>query len=399
MKTHMTSSPYSKAVDVARGSLFVARKRQRQSEGGFSIWTLLIVCAAIALLTVISTHAVRIKDVATWEGVRDNQLIGYGLVVGLDDTGDSKADFTAQSIAAYLRRNGVNVNPANLETGNVAAVVVTATLPPFGRPGQTIDVIVSSIGDASSLFGGTLLQTPLCGADGQIYAVSQGAMAIGGFEASSGGSTVSRNHLTVARMANGALVERPSPVTMEGRTSLSLLLNNPDFTTAQRMANVINASLNMNIAAAKDATCVVVALPEGAPQDMVNFVSTVERLEVSPDTRARIVVNERTGTIVMTEDVRISTFAITHGNLTIQTSQLNGVSQPAPLSQGVTTPVNQNAVALQEEDRRMAVVYEGVSLSELVQALNSLGVTPRDLIAILQAIRAAGALQADLEII
>jgi flagellar P-ring protein precursor FlgI len=358
-----------------------------------------LVVSLLSLLLATPALAVRIKDVATWEGVRDNQLIGYGLVVGLNDTGDTSTDFTAQSVAAYLRRNGVNVDPDQLKTGNVAAVVVTSTLPPFDRPGQAIDVVVSSIGDADSLFGGTLLQTPLAGADGLIYAVAQGPIAIGGFEAQSGGTSVSRNHLTVARLAGGALIERPSPVTLEGRTSLNLLLNNPDFTTAQRLANAINHSLGGDNAAAKDATCVEVALPPGAPEDIVNFVSQVERLEVSPDTRARIVVNERTGTIVMTEDVRISTFAITHGNLNIQTTRLNGVSQPAPFSQGVTAEVNQNAVSVQEESRRVAVVPEGVSLSELVQALNALGVTPRDLIAILQAIRAAGALQADLEII
>lgn len=358
-----------------------------------------LIAAGLASILAAQSLAVRIKDVATWEGVRDNQLIGYGIIVGLDETGDSDADFTAQSVAAYLRRQGINVDPTDLETDNVAAVVITATLPPFSRPGQTIDVIASSIGDAESLFGGTLLQTPLLGADGQVYAVAQGPIAIGGFEAGSGGSSVSRNHLTVARLANGGLLERPSPVTLENRTDLRLLLNNPDFTTAERMANAINHFLGGGTAEALDAMAVDVHLPSGGLQEVVSFIAEVETLEVSPDGRARIVVNERTGTIVMTEDVRISTFAITHGNLTIETSQLNMVSQPNQFSNGETVPFSQNAVNLEEEDRRLSVIYEGVSLSELVQALNSLGVTPRDLIAILQAIQAAGALQADLEII
>lgn len=379
---------------MSRRPSHAQRARGSERRPGFSLAAI-----AAAALLLPSAWAVRIKDIATWEGVRDNQLIGYGLVVGLNDTGDSDADFTAQSVAAYLRRNGIHVDPARLKTGNVAAVVVTATLPPFARPGQSVDALVSSIGDAESLFGGTLLQTPLLAADGQVYAVAQGPIAIGGFEASQGGTGVSRNHLTAARLTNGALLERPSPVSLEGRSSLNLLLNNPDFTTAQRLANAINVRAGATLAHARDATCVEVALPQGVPEQIVAFVAELERLEVSPDTRARIVVNERTGTVVMTEDVRIATFAITHGNLTIQTSRLNAVSQPAPLSQGVTTPLTQSAVEVAEEDRRLAVVPEGVSLSALVQALNALGVTPRDLIAILQAIRAAGALQAELEII
>jgi flagellar P-ring protein FlgI len=355
---------------------------------------------ALALLLAQSAGAVRIKDVASWEGVRDNQLLGYGLVVGLTDTGDSDADFTAQSIAAWLRRQGVNVDPDDLETGNVAAVAVTATLPPFARPGQTIDIQVSSLGDAESLYGGTLLQTPLEGADGRIYAVGQGPIALGGFEASSGSSSVSRNHLTSARVANGALLERPSPVTLEDRDEINLLLNNPDFTTAQRIANAINYFAGEGAAEAIDAMCVAVSLPATSGEEQVNFLAEVERIEVSPDSRALIVLNERTGTIIFTEDVRISTFAITHGNLTITTTQQTFVSQPAPFSQtGETVAYTEDNVTTELEDRPMAVINEGVTLSELVGALNALGVSPRDLVAILQAIEAAGALQADLEVI
>jgi flagellar P-ring protein precursor FlgI len=354
---------------------------------------------ALGVLLCAPAGAVRLKDVATWEGVRTNQLRGYGLVFGLDDTGDDSSTIAAQSVAAYLRRQGVNVDPRDLETGSVAAVIVTATLPPFARAGQEIDVIISSMAGAESLFGGSLVQTPLFGADGEVYAVAQGPIAIGGFEAASGGNAVSRNHQTAARIANGAIIERPSPVSLEGRSSLRLLLNNPDFTTAQRVANGINTAAGRLIADALDAAAVEVTLPVGAREEMVAFISAIERLEVSPDMRARVVVNERTGTIVMTEDVRISTFAITHGNLNIQTSQLNLVSQPEGFSLGETVPFSQGAVAVQEEDRALAVVYEGVSLSEIVRALNALGVTPRDLVAILQAIRAAGALQADLEVI
>ncbi|MBN1477949.1 flagellar basal body P-ring protein FlgI [Candidatus Sumerlaeota bacterium] len=373
-----------------------------QGTGGRSgsLAALIAATAALAALLAQPAGAVRIKDVAAWEGVRDNQLLGYGLVVGLTDTGDSDADFTAQSIAAWLRRQGVNVDPDDLETGNVAAVAVTATLPPFARPGQTIDIQISSLGDAESLYGGTLLQTPLEGADGRIYAVAQGPIALGGFEASAGASSVSRNHLTSARVANGALLERPSPVTLEGRDEINLLLNNPDFTTAQRIANAINHFAGDGVAEAIDAMCVSVDLPAAEGDAQVNFLAEVERIEVSPDSRALIILNERTGTIIFTEDVRISTFAITHGNLTITTTQQTFVSQPAPFSQtGETVAYTEDSVTTELEDRPMAVIHEGVTLSELVNALNALGVSPRDLVAILQAIEAAGALQADLEVI
>lgn len=353
----------------------------------------------LALMLSPAAHAVRIKDVAAWEGIRDNQLLGYGIVVGLTGTGDKDSLVTAQSVAAWLRRNGINLDSRQIETGNIAAVAVTATLPPFGRPGQRADIQVSSIGDAESIYGGTLLQTPLLGADGQVYAVAQGAIALGGFSAAQGGSGVQNNHLTSARVANAALLERASPVTLEGRTSINLLLNNPDFTTAERIAQAINAAKGPAVARAADAACIRVALPPGGPQEVVPFLAEVESIEVHPDTRARVVVNERTGTVIFTEDVRISTFAITHGNLTIQTASQTFVSQPNPLGAGVTVPFTESQVDVTEEERPLAVIEEGVTLSELVEALNAMRVTPRDLIAILQSIRAAGALQADLEII
>lgn len=345
------------------------------------------------------SSAVRIKDVTHVEGIRDNQLIGYGIVVGLNGTGDgSQTEFTVRSLVAYLRRSGITIDPGMVKVKNTAAVVVTANLPPFARNGQRLDVIVNSIGDSSSLQGGTLLMTPLKAADGQVYAVGQGPVSIGGFSAGAGGSSVSKNHTTAGTVPDGALVERVPPTRLEGRTKVNLILDNPDFTTARRVEEVINKHLNDTFAHAADSSGITINVPEAYRHNLSGFLAEIERLPIHPDQRARVIIDERTGTVVMGEDVRISTLAIAHGNLSLQITQNNSVSQPGALSSGQTTPVQNTSVKAQEERGELEVMSEGVSLGEVVQSLNAIGVTPRDLIAILQSIKAAGALQAELVI-
>jgi flagellar P-ring protein precursor FlgI len=358
----------------------------------------LLVLAVAFLLWAQMVSAVRIKDVTHIEGVRENQLIGYGLVVGLDGTGDgSSTEFTVRSLVAYLRRQGVTILPGLVKVKNAAAVVVTADLPAFSRTGSRLDVAVSSIGDAENLQGGTLLMTELKGADGQVYAVAQGAVSIGGFEAGQGGSSVQKNHPTAGKVPGGALIEREPPTSLAGRTSLNFLLENPDFTTAERIAEVINQKYP-GIAQASDNTGVAVKVPTASSKDLATFIADLERMPVHPDQRARIVIDERTGTIVMGEEVRISSLAIAHGSLVVKITKTNDVSQPTEFSQGRTARVSQNSVKSEEEDAKLMVVPEGVSLGEVVQSLNAIGVTPRDLIAILQTMRTSGALQAELVI-
>jgi flagellar P-ring protein FlgI len=343
---------------------------------------------------------VRVKDVARIQGVRENELLGYGLVIGLNGTGDKAGTlFTAQSIASMLQRLGISVPRDRISAKNVAAVVVTAKLPPFAKAGTTLDVIVSSLGDSSTLQGGLLLLTPLQAADGKVYAVAQGPVSLGGFRVDSGGGgdKVQKNHTTVGRVPNGAIIEREVPTTVVENQTLAILLNNPDFTTAGRLAEAVNRSLGVGRARAEDAATVRVAVQ--ADQDLVGLISTLEHLRVTPDRVAKVVVNERTGTIIMGSDVRISTVAIAHGNLSVQIKTDYQVSQPAPFARGRTAVVPQRDVAIQEDRRNLSVIPEGASIGDLVQALNVLGVTSRDLISILQAIKQAGALQADLEII
>lgn len=353
--------------------------------------------AAIASLGP-SAHAIRIKDVTHIQGIRDNQLIGYGIVVGLNGTGDgSSSSFTAQSLSNFLSRNNVEVDPDDITLKNVAAVIITATLPPFARKGDKIDVLVSSIGDASSLQGGTLVMTPLHSATpGFVFAVAQGPILLGGFGASSGGTSVSKNHVTAGRIPGGALVEREPPIKLDGRSSIHLILESPDYTTAQRIADVINFNLGPEAARALTAAEVEVKVPEEYRGRLTEFLASIERLPVHPDQRARVVVDERTGTVVMGEDVRISTLALAHGSLTIQITEVERISQPEAFSEGTTTAFSETGVSAQEENRELAVIEEGVSLGEVVRSLNAIGVTPRDLIAILQAMRTLGALQAEL---
>ncbi len=345
--------------------------------------------------------ASRIKDIVDVEGVRDNLLVGYGLVVGLDGTGDSlnSSPFTEQSLIGMLERLGVNVRDDGVSTDNVAAVMVTATLPPFSRQGSRIDVTVSSLGDSESLLGGQLLVTPLLGADGEVYAVAQGALSVGGFSAQGAAESVTQGVPTAGRIASGAIVEREVPFDLAGLTTIHLSLRNPDFTTARRVMEAINAAVGPGIARATDPATVRLRLPPTAGSDVVDLITRIEQLEVEPDQIARVVIDESTGIIVMGENVRISTVAIAQGNLTIRITETPVVSQPGAFSEGETEVVPRTEIAVDDGgDSKLGVLSTGVTLQELVQSLNALGIGPRDMIAILQSIKAAGALQADIEV-
>ncbi len=342
----------------------------------------------------------RIKDVVSFEGVRENKLVGYGLVVGLNGTGDSlrNAPFTQQSLQSMLERLGVNTrNTTNIDTKDVAAVMVTASLPAFSASGSQIDVTVSAMGDSKSLLGGTLLVTPLLGADGEVYAVAQGTVQTGAISASgASGSSITRGVPTSGRIASGASVEREIGFDFSKMASLRLTLHNPDFTTSERIAKAVNARFP-GAASADNPTIVTLTPPKG--DNIVNFVTSVEQLEVDPDVPAKVVIDEVNGVVVMGDDVRISTVAIAQGNLTISVQETPQVSQPAPLSQGTTTVVPQSQVGFNEQKgRHLIMLRSGASLAALVKGLNTLGVTPRDMISILQAIKTAGALQADIEV-
>lgn len=345
----------------------------------------------------------RLKDIIDVEGVRDNMLVGYGLVVGLNGSGDSltNSPFTQKSLIGMLERLGINTRGDALKTKNVAAVMVTATLAPFSSQGSRIDVTVSTLGDAKSLLGGTLLVTPLLGADGEVYAVAQGPVATAGFSAGGEGETVTKGVPTSGRIANGAIVEREIDFRLADLPNLKFNLKNPDFTTAQRVAQAINTYLGNNAAEATDSSSVRIAIPADRRGDMVALMTELEQLQVVPDQVARVVIDEQSGVIVMGENVRINTVAIAQGNLTIRVTETPQVSQPSPLSQGGTTQrVERTSVDVNEDtEARLALVPSGVSLQELVQSLNALGIGPRDMITILQSIKAAGALQADLEVI
>lgn len=360
------------------------------------LFALILICLVPSFL-----GAARIKDLADIDGVRENQLVGYGLVVGLDGTGDGKkALFTVQSMASMLEKMGITISPDDIAVSNVAAVVVTAKLPPFAKAGNRIDVLVSSIGDAKSLQGGTLLMTPLRAANGQVYAVGQGPVNTGGFSAGGAGGSVQKNFPTVGRVIDGALVEREVDLDFNSRRNLTLSIREPDFTTATRLTDAINALFYERIADAQDAGTVQVKVPMAYLGNIVELVSMIENLDIRPDLTARVVINERTGTVVMGENVRIATVAIAHGNLSIVIKESPQVSQPQPFSEGGQTVVTPDTdLSVNEEASQLVLMPAGASIGEVVGALNALGVTPRDLIAIFQAIKAAGALQADLEVI
>jgi flagellar P-ring protein precursor FlgI len=361
----------------------------------------LVVANGILLMP--AANAARIKDIADIKGVRQNQLVGYGLVVGLKGTGDSDdALFTIQSLASLLEKMGVTVQPDDIaDVENVAAVMVTTDLPAFASQGSRIDVLVSSIGDAENLQGGTLLFTPLKGADGSVYAVAQGPVSTGGFTVSgNSGDEVQKNFPTVGRVVGGALVEKEIHSNFNQKDSLTLALHDPDFTTASRVAQAINRAFYSQLAQTENAGSIQVSVPENYLGNTVQFVTLIESLGVTPDMVSKVVVNERTGTVIMGENVRISTIAIAHGNLSIQIDESQNVSQPLPFSRGGRTVVTpESDIVVQEGKNPIFLVESGVSIGELVKALNALGVSPRDLIAIFQALKAAGALQAELEII
>jgi len=366
---------------------------------GHALTRLLLLLAA-ALAGAPAQAQVRIKDIADVEGVRDNQLVGYGLVVGLNGTGDrlDSAVFTRQSLIGMLERLGVNTRDqeAKLQTKNVAAVMVTANLPAFARSGSRIDVAVSALGDAKDLAGGTLLVTPLLGADGEVYAVAQGALATGAISARGAAASVTRNVPTSAKIANGATVEREVPFQLASRATLRLGLRNPDLTTARRMADAINRRLPGAGARATDHRTVALALNG---QDPVDVLARIEDLRIEPDSPALVIIDEASGTIVMGANVRISTVAIAQGNLTIRVAETPEVSQPGPLSNGATTVVPRTRIQVDDSgDKRLGILRGGVTLRDLVASLNALGVGPRDMISILQSIKAAGALQADLQV-
>ena len=345
--------------------------------------------------------ASRIKDMADIEGVRENQLVGYGLVVGLNATGDTlnNSPFTRQSLTAMLERLGVNTRDTDLRTRNVAAVMVSGSLPAFSAQGTHMDVSVSSLGDAKSLQGGTLLVTPLLGADGEVYAVAQGPVAIGGFSAQGDAASVTQGVPTVGRIANGALIEREIAFQLSTLRSLRLSLRNPDLTTAKRMENSINRFLGTRAAEAIDPATVRIDVPPSY-ENVVSMLTEIEQLLVEPDQRARVLIDEGSGIIVMGANVRLSQVAIAQGALTVTISETPQVSQPAPFSQGgqtTTTPNTQIDVS-NDEGKQLAIVDGGVSLQKLVNGLNALGVSPRDMISILQAVKSAGALQAEIQV-
>jgi flagellar P-ring protein precursor FlgI len=361
------------------------------------------VCMAIAVLIAISAPAgatSRIKDLANIEGVRQNQLIGYGLVVGLNGTGDTlnNIPFTKQSLQAMLERMGVNIRGSTIRTGNVAAVMVTGNLPAFGTQGTRIDVTVSALGDAKSLQGGTLLVTPLLGADGNVYAVAQGSLAIGGFSAEGQAASVTKGVPTVGRIANGAIIEREIEFALNRLPNVRLALRNADFTTAKRIAAAVNDFLGVKTAEPIDPSTVQLSIPSEFKGNVVAFLTEIEQLQVDPDLAARIVIDERSGVIVMGRDVRVSTVAVAQGNLTVTISESPQVSQPNPFSRGRTVQVPRTQVGVVEDGKKLALVKDGVSLQQLVDGLNGLGIGPRDMISILQAIKAAGAIQADIEV-
>lgn len=355
-------------------------------------------CAALCLAQEAAAAGVRLRDLAMIAGARDNQLVGFGLVVGLAGDGDKDPVYTKQTIANMLQRYGIHVPATTLSAKNVAVVMVTADIPAFAKPGTRLDVQVASMGDAKSLQGGVLLQTPLLGADNRVYAVAQGPLAVGGFtggQGGLGGATVTKNHPTVATIIGGALVEREIPTEIVRDEAMDLLLREPDFTTAARVALAIN-NLFPHCAEAMDATTVRVRVPKPWQTRPVDFIAQLEAIEVQPDVPARIIVNERTGTIVATARIRISPCAISHGNITINVASTPIVSQPNPLGTGSTVVTTTTTTDVSESKAGLVPLPELPTVEQVASALNSLGVTPRDMMAIFQALKQAGALQAEL---
>ena len=358
-----------------------------------------VLSAVLMLSHAWPAQAVRIKDIATFSGVRDNQLIGYGLVVGLAGTGDKKDSvFTLSSMKNMMDRMGVGVDSSSLKIKNVASVMVTARMPVSAKPGTRLDVTVSSVGDATSLMGGVLLQTALKGVDGKISTLAQGALTVGGFSASGKAASTSKNVATVGIIPGGGIVERSIPFEFNQQNKLTLNLRIGDFSTAQQIAERLNGAMGGPYARAVDATSVVMDVPPQYRNNLVPLMASVENLDVNPDTAAKVVVDEKTGTVVLGRDVRVSRAAVAHGNLQITVQESEQVSQPGPFSQGQTVVTPQTEANIREEQRHLVMV-EGATLQELVDGLNAIGATPRDLISILRAMQASGSLHADLEVI
>ena len=396
-------------------------KNKRKYWLGFIFF--ILVCSMVSY-----AWAARLKDIATFKGIRSNQLLGYGLVVGLNGTGDGRTtEFTVRTIVNMLERMGIHIpsdRVTQIRLKNVAAAIVTASLPPFPRSGNKIDVHVSSLGDATSLGGGTLLLTPLKGPDQQVYALAQGPVVTGGFAVSgASGSGVQKNHPTVGIISRGALIEKEIPFSLEGKKELDLSLFNPDFTTAEKVKETINRFMGGPYSKCMDSGTIKIGIPGPNQNNVAEWIASIERLEVVPDSVAKVVLNEKTGTVVLGENVRISTVAVAHGNLSIQIKEKLNVSQPLPFAPappagtppitvapregtgaivspgGATVITPESSVTVKEEGGPILIVPSGANLGDVVRALNAIGATPRDLISILQNIKAAGALQADLEIL
>jgi flagellar P-ring protein FlgI len=368
---------------------------------GLSVW-LAALLASAALWWPVPAQAARLKELASIQGVRPNTLVGYGLVVGLDGTGDqsTQAPFTTQAIKALLQQMGITVpDGASMQLRNVASVMVTAVLPPFAQPGQTIDVSVSSLANAKSLRGGTLVATPLKGADGQVYALAQGNLVVGGAGASAGGSKVQINHLSAGRVPEGATVERSVPTPALQADSVVLALNSADYNTARSVVQAINRAKGEGAALAEDARSVRVRMP-GTADERVAFLADIENLTIEQkQASARVVLNARTGSVVLNDAVTLGACAVAHGNLSVTINSTPQVSQPNPLARGDTTVVERNEISITQQGGALIQLRAGVKLTDVVKALNSLGATPMDLLAILQAMKAAGALNAELEVI
>lgn len=344
----------------------------------------------------------RIKDIVSVENVRENQLVGYGLVVGLKGTGDRlrNSPFTEASLKAMIERMGVSVQDMNLKTSNVAAVTVTANMPAFGRSGSRIDVQVAALGDASNLMGGTLIATELKGLDGQTYAVAQGSVAVSGFEAKGAAAKINRGSTTSGRIASGAIIEKEVPFSLAGTHELKLSLRNPDFTTASNVANAVNRAIGQGTAQPLDPATIQITVPVDYPGGIMGLMTAIEGLSIAVDQPAKIIIDEASGTVVMGDDVKVSRVAIAQGNLTISIAEAPVASQPAPLSNGETTVLPRTSISVDDgQGKSLAIVNSNVSLRDLVDGLNSLGVAPRDLITIIQSLKAAGAIHADIEVL
>jgi len=367
--------------------------------GKMIIGLIVLIISSAQLFIPVDAYSERIKDIATFEGVRDNQLMGYGLIVGLDGSGD-KGQAAIQSTVNMLKRMGLTLNAKDIKSKSIASVVVTAKLPAFAKPGMKVDALISTIGDAKSIQGGTLLLAPLKGPDGKVYGLAQGPVSIGGFSAEGEAASVQKNHPTAGKIPSGVTIEREAPFTLGNGRDIRLFLHKPDFATADAVAKKINKAFNGNYAFPADSTSVNLVVPPIYRDRLVEMIAKVDKLNVSIDMPAKIIINERTGTVVIGSNVRILPVAIAHGSLAIQIDEQYDVSQPGPFAPAgaQTTVVPQTGISVSEQKAALIRV-SGVSLGDVVKALNKLGVTPRDLISILQALKSAGALQAELEII